>query len=82
MEVIGDQEKVLQDTRDVFDKTVAHFAIETSVSFESHVNYSLTPQHNCNINGNLLTYIVYLESVKSVVALSLIIYFNLIAKTC
>ena len=49
MEVIGDQEKVLQDTRDVFDKTVAHFAIETSVSFENHVNYSLTPQHNCNI---------------------------------
>ena len=37
MEVIGDQEKVLQDTRDVFDKTVAHFAIETSVSFEKHV---------------------------------------------
>ena len=61
MEVIGDQEKVLQDTRDVFDKTVAHFAIETSVSFENHVNYSLTPQHNCSIiNGNLLTYIVYL----------------------
>ena len=28
LEVIGEQEKVLQDTRDVFDKTVRFFVVE------------------------------------------------------
>ena len=32
LEVIGEQEKVLQDTRDFFSKTAAYFAIETAVS--------------------------------------------------
>lgn len=37
LEVIGEQEKVLQDTRDFFNKTVAYFAIETSVSAKGNV---------------------------------------------
>jgi len=28
LEVIGDQEKVLQDTRDVFDRTTAYYTVD------------------------------------------------------
>ena len=46
LEVIGEQEKVLQDTRDFFDKTVAYFAIETTVRIftwrnEENVRYQI-----------------------------------------
>lgn len=47
LEVIGEQEKVLQDTRDFFNKTVAYFAIETSVTPQQFFHIWAVFLHDC-----------------------------------